>query len=322
MDGSPLTSASLIKLNFAKNEEGEYVDPVTYKVFTDNTHIVALGNTGNVFAWDTIERLNIKAKNWKDLVSDTDFSRKDIITLQDPLNVSARDLTSFKYIKDGVKVLTPEQEAERAASVNTDAMGSSAKILKAKDAVARAREERAKKSAPGQAQPGSVIGPRGDGSATKTSNTVRTVPYNAAKHTTGRAAASLTSTGLTPYTGGEHALLSEEEYMLKPKRVKIKGYARMQTNLGDLNVELHTEYAPKAVWNFVRLAQKGYYRGVSFHRNIKNFMVSPDQSSCAVSANAKGLADTRRRSYRHRPRRVIDMEQELSRRNGKLIDAR
>lgn len=244
---------------------------MTYKVFTDNTHIVALRNTGNVFTWDTIERLNIKAKNWKDLVSDEEFSRKDIITLQDPQNVAARDLNSFKYIKDGVSALTPEQEAKRAAGVNTQAMGSSAKILKAKEAVAKARAERANAANGAQNMALSAAGKK---AGSMKAPAPRVVPYNAAKHTTGKAAASFTSTGLTPHTGDERALLSDEEYMLKARRVKIKGYARMQTNLGDLNVELHTEYAPKAVWNFVRLAQKGYYRNMPFHRNIKNFMVS------------------------------------------------
>jgi len=61
--------------------------------------------------------------------------------------------------------------------------------------------------------------------------------------------------------------------MLKPKRVKVKGYARIATNLGNLNVELSPEFAPKAVYNFVKLAQQGYYNGVSFHRNIRNFMI-------------------------------------------------
>jgi peptidyl-prolyl cis-trans isomerase-like protein 2 len=27
------------------------------------------------------------------------------------------------------------------------------------------------------------------------------------------------------------------------------------------------------VWNFVRLAQKGYYNGIIFHRSIRNFMI-------------------------------------------------
>ncbi|GAB7354232.1 hypothetical protein MBLNU459_g4773t1 [Dothideomycetes sp. NU459] len=271
VDGAPLKSADLIKLNFAKNDDGEYVDPVTYKVFTDNTHIVALKRTGNVFSWGTIERLNIKAKNWKDLVSDEDFDRKDIIALQDPQNVASRDMSSFKYILDGVSALTSEKEAERSAGVNTEVMGSSAKILQAKEAVARARAERAKGGA-GSAQSRALNEARKNTLALS-SKLIKHVPYNATQHTTGKAAASFTSTGLTPHTGNELALLSDEEYMLKPKRVKIKGYARLQTNLGEVNVELHTDYAPRAVWNFVRLAQKGYYRNVAFHRNIRNFMI-------------------------------------------------
>lgn len=222
-----------------------------------------------MFAFDTVERLNVKAKNWRDLVTDEEFSRKDIITLQDPQNVESRDLNSFKYIREGVSALTPEQEAQRAAGVNADAMGNAAKILKAKEAVAKARAAREQVGSAQGAQSKAVAGVKRAAAGTP----VQKTPYNAAQHTTGKAAASFTSTGLTPHTGGERALLSDEEYMLKPRRVKIKGYARMQTNLGDLNVELHTEYAPKAVWNFVRLAQKGYYKGLPFHRNIRNFMI-------------------------------------------------
>ncbi|KAK4988249.1 cyclophilin peptidyl-prolyl cis-trans isomerase Cyp8 [Elasticomyces elasticus] len=276
VDGTPLKSSELIKLNFSKNDDGEYVDPVTFKVFTDNTHIVALSNTGNVFAYDTIERLSIKAKNWRDLISDEEFTRKDIITLQDPQNVASRDLSSFKYIQEGVSTLTPEQEMERSAGVNADNLGSSAKILKAKEAVAKARAERERNvtGRKSESQMKALAGAKkGNAAAAVSTHSAKAVPYNAAQHTTGKAAASFTSTGLTPHTGGERALLSDEDYMLKPRRVKIKGYARMQTNLGHINVELHTEYAPRAVWNFVRLAQKGYYRGIDFHRNVKNFML-------------------------------------------------
>jgi peptidyl-prolyl cis-trans isomerase-like protein 2 len=101
----------------------------------------------------------------------------------------------------------------------------------------------------------------------------KAAPYNAAQYTSGKAAASFTSTGLTPSTDGSLALLSDEEYMLKPRRVKQVGYARLSTNHGDLNLELYPEFAPKAVWNFVSLAKKGYYKGQVFHRNIKNFMI-------------------------------------------------
>jgi peptidyl-prolyl cis-trans isomerase-like 2 len=278
VDGTKLEAKELLKLNYHKNEDEEYVDPVTFKVFTDNTHIVAIRTTGNVFAWDTVDRLNIKAKMWNDLVTDEGFSRKDIITLQDPHNIGNRDLSKFQFLKDGVSTLTPEQEAERANplnNVNIRATGSSAKILAAKEAVAKARAAKTSNPNHNPALPGKngsqlALQTRKDGSA----STKSSVPYNAAGHTTGKAAASFTSTGVSVHTGSERALLTDEEYMLKPKRVKIKGYARMQTSCGDLNIELHTDTAPRAVYNFVMLAKKGYYKGITFHRNIRNFMVS------------------------------------------------
>jgi len=267
VDGTPLKRADLITLNFTKNEDGEFVDPVTYKVFTDNTHIVALRKSGNVFAWDTVERLNIKAKNWQDLVSDDPFTRKDIITLQDPQSIESRDFSSYKHVKDGDTVVT---EAE--TGVNKEALGNAAKILKAKEAVAKARENRKIKEQSGITSKALANLPR-NGTAASTSSEPKKPAYNAAVYTSGKAAASFTSTGVTPHTSGERALLSDEDYMLKPKRIKNKGYARISTSLGDLNVELLPEYAPRAVWNFVKLAQKGYYSHTIFHRNIKGFMI-------------------------------------------------
>ncbi|KAI9743853.1 MAG: Peptidyl-prolyl cis-trans isomerase cyp8 [Claussenomyces sp. TS43310] len=292
--GMPLKEKDLIKLTFARNGDtdanksdvqgggrggdgdgGEMIDPVTFKVFTDNTHIVAIrhGTEANVFAWDTVERLNIKAKMWRDLVDDREFSRPDIITLQDPQNIESRDLSKFKFLKDGETILNKDQEDERKrGSVNIDALGRVGdKVLRAREAVDKARREREtggdvnRTKAP--AKPSGTSTPR------PTMHQEKKLAYNAAQYTTGKAAASFTSTGLTPETSGERALLSDEEYMLKPKRVKIKGYARIETNFGSLNVELQTETAPRAVWNFCQLAKKGYYKGVRFHRNIKNFMI-------------------------------------------------
>lgn len=277
MDGTPLKTSDLIKLKIAKNEADEYIDPVTYKVLTDNTHIVALRNTGNVFAFDTVERLNIKGKLWRDLVTDEEFGRKDIITLQDPQNVESRNLSSFSYLKDGESGLTDEQARERedpANNVNANALGSSAKIIKAKEAVAKSRAERAQQADSAAGSNGVVkSGVRPQAQRTASNQPAKQIPFNAAKHTTGLAAASFTSTGVTPHTSADLALLSDEEYMLKRGRVKGKGYARISTTSGNLNLELHTEYAPKAVWNFLQLAKKGYYNDVAFHRNIKGFMV-------------------------------------------------
>lgn len=49
--------------------------------------------------------------------------------------------------------------------------------------------------------------------------------------------------------------------------------AIIKTNMGDIEIELFENKAPKTVENFVGLAKKGYYNGVIFHRVIDNFMI-------------------------------------------------
>jgi peptidylprolyl isomerase len=47
----------------------------------------------------------------------------------------------------------------------------------------------------------------------------------------------------------------------------------LQTNQGEITIRLMPEVAPKACENFSKLAEKGYYDGIIFHRVIKNFMI-------------------------------------------------
>jgi cyclophilin family peptidyl-prolyl cis-trans isomerase len=47
----------------------------------------------------------------------------------------------------------------------------------------------------------------------------------------------------------------------------------IRTTLGDIRIELFRDRAPKTVENFVSLAKKGFYNGVTFHRVIPGFMV-------------------------------------------------
>ena len=54
---------------------------------------------------------------------------------------------------------------------------------------------------------------------------------------------------------------------------KKKAYLRLHTNLGDINMELHCDLAPRTCENFIALAESGYYNETVFHRSIKNFMI-------------------------------------------------
>lgn len=47
----------------------------------------------------------------------------------------------------------------------------------------------------------------------------------------------------------------------------------MQTNQGNVVIELYPDKAPKTVENFLRYVQSGFYEGTVFHRVVKNFMV-------------------------------------------------
>ena len=49
--------------------------------------------------------------------------------------------------------------------------------------------------------------------------------------------------------------------------------ATIETNKGVMELELYPQHAPKTVNNFVFLAGKGFYDGLSFHRVISNFMI-------------------------------------------------
>lgn len=49
--------------------------------------------------------------------------------------------------------------------------------------------------------------------------------------------------------------------------------AKIETNQGEIDLELYPQHAPKTVNNFVFLAREGFYDGVVFHRVISNFMI-------------------------------------------------
>lgn len=49
--------------------------------------------------------------------------------------------------------------------------------------------------------------------------------------------------------------------------------AKINTTMGEIEIELFADKTPKTVENFVGLSLKGYYDGVIFHRVIDEFMI-------------------------------------------------
>ena len=66
--------------------------------------------------------------------------------------------------------------------------------------------------------------------------------------------------------------------------------AVMDTDAGQITLELFDNDAPNTVANFVKLAKDGFYDGLTFHRVIPGFMA---QGGCPNSREgAKGMAGT------------------------------
>jgi len=66
----------------------------------------------------------------------------------------------------------------------------------------------------------------------------------------------------------EKQITKEEE---KPMSQVSK--VRIETTMGNIEIELFSNEAPKTVENFITLAKKGFYDGIVFHRVIPNFMI-------------------------------------------------
>jgi peptidyl-prolyl cis-trans isomerase-like protein 2 len=51
-----------------------------------------------------IQELNIKPKNWRELLTDEPFTRNDLITIQNPNAVDSKILGEFDHVKKGLKL--------------------------------------------------------------------------------------------------------------------------------------------------------------------------------------------------------------------------
>ncbi|PIE23431.1 MAG: peptidylprolyl isomerase [Planctomycetota bacterium] len=61
--------------------------------------------------------------------------------------------------------------------------------------------------------------------------------------------------------------------------------AVLETDKGQMRIGFFPEKAPKTVFNFLKLAQDGFYDGLLFHRVIKDFMV---QGGCPNGSGTGG----------------------------------
>ncbi|THD19368.1 Peptidyl-prolyl cis-trans isomerase 4 [Fasciola hepatica] len=245
--GKKMKAGELIKLVFHRNSDGKFHCPVTFKVFNENTHIVAIRVTGNVYAYEAVERLNIKSHNFLDLLTSEPFKREDIITIQDPHNLDKFNISMFYHV---------QHKAEEQNDSNV--------------VVIRQLNQETKETLAELPKEIQVPDYMYSNKPKPASDKKRDV-FNTATYSTGKAAASLTSTVMEPVTKIEPAILDDD--VVRYNYVKTKGYVSLITTHGKINLELHCDIVPKTCENFVRLCETGYYNDTVFHRLIRYFMI-------------------------------------------------
>ncbi|CAO3614222.1 unnamed protein product [Cunninghamella blakesleeana] len=213
--------------------------------------------------------------------------------IQDPHNLENRNMSKFHYIKNDLKVVNQAEEIEKKKSINNinvKGMGGTAGRIFAELQKKEQENKVAIKDAPNVSY----------------HQVKKNTPYNAAHFSTGAVAQSFTSTAVERVTINEKALINEDEFMFK--KIKTKGYVRIVTNFGNLNIELYCDKTPRTCYNFIMLAKTGYYENVIFHRSIKNFMIQggdptgtgkggesyfkqefPDEIKSSLSHNDRGI---------------------------------
>ena len=60
---------------------------------------------------------------------------------------------------------------------------------------------------------------------------------------------------------------------------------QIQTDRGNITVEMFEDDAPNSVANMISLIEKGYYDGLNFHRVISDFMI---QGGCPEGTGTGG----------------------------------
>ena len=180
----------------------------------------------------------LKKLQFRDFVTDERIDKDTLITLQDPGNPQKRNWTRFRQHMplETLDVVNPSGPASRVVSLVSQERSQQLPSINAP-----AKEE-----------------PKKSGQK--------------AVHSTGKLAASLTSSAITPVVHQEYAMLSKWDVFAN-SALNSPAHATIRTNRGDLHFELFPAKTPKCVYNFLRLAREGYYAGCKFHRLIPGFML-------------------------------------------------
>ena len=253
--GDPLTTLDIISLQMEKNDEGRWQCPILNKVMTDSMKIIAIQTqptTAHVYSWEAYQELNIKTKNYQDLMTGISFDpKKDVILLNDPDAAANPNNSSTTF-----------HLSQQGRLFNRDTKPTIQHSLTATRVMNQLQLQ--SQSQLKQKQQLQIT----DNVSATTTTTTTTPQYSAEavtgyKATSGLASSSLTSTSTVLTNTNESRQATQEEILHAQfnhmNYRKSKGYCTLHTTLGDIGIELHCDITPRMCANFLGLADNGKY---------------------------------------------------------------
>lgn len=234
--GSSLTKEDLIPLHYHKNGLGEYHCPVTLRVFTDHTEILANRRTGQVFAAEAVKQLG----SARDPITDEPIPPKDLLKLRNPRGQNQ----GMAFIGDG----------------SSQTKGGSIRMSGTMKRVMASLEDKPKASSSlgGEENDTSSLGL---GSSIRRSSSSSSSPYHLPTRTTGKVAASMTSTAMDIHTQSELEPMDQDRMMYR--HIRKGGSVRLVTNHGELTLDLFCDQVSReACMSLPRWFPRSF---ISFH---------------------------------------------------------
>lgn len=266
--GEPMSSKDLYTLHIDKDEQnGTWQCPVLNKPFQKHTKIAAViqrpENEAYVYSYEALQELCFKNKNYEDLITGKKFNRKeDVKILQDPQNDELNRLRDINHFAHTASL----REKNKSASSNDVRLSITASRIV--DTVKRKKEEDDENSKRKQQEC--------DDTNTKKPR-ISILDLKGVAMTSGKGSGSFTSSSMGLVHDNSSREATAEEILQSQfdglKKLKKKGFVRISTTLGVIDLEIHCDIVPKTASNFIGLVEKGAYDGSFFHRCIPNFMV-------------------------------------------------
>ena len=285
--GKPLTSQDVITLHMdCKEEEGltggapVWQCPVLNKPFLPHTKVCAIlqpvekgrGREANVYSWEAVQQLNIKPRNYVDLITGEPFDKKkDLLVLHDPNDAALTELRDIKNFWH-YKTRRSEVKEKKDSSENVKLSITASRIMEKMNSKKREQEAKAKEE---------------DSSTSSKKPKLFASDVTGTTFTSGKASGSFTSTSMTLSNATQESREATEGEVLDAlcaalKQQKQKGVVRLITTVGDIDLQLECDIVPKTCINFLTLVEEGKYDGTKFHRLIPKFMIQggkPSQKS-------------------------------------------